>query len=191
MTLVKRIVIEKRAVVFPLLFALLVNVAVYALVVYPLARRASGAVDRAAKASETLKAAERDQAAAQALVAGKARAEEELATFYDRVLPADYVSARRLTYTRLPALARKASFRYTFGSSEVDQTLKSTRFGRLHSHLVYQGDYESFRRFIYEVESSPDFLIIDGVTLGQSDATKPLTATLEVSTYFRVRANGA
>ena len=40
MTLLKRILTEKRAVVFPLLFALLVNVAVYALVVYPLNRRA-------------------------------------------------------------------------------------------------------------------------------------------------------
>ena len=101
MTLLKRILTEKRAVVFPLLFALLVNLGVYALVVYPLNRRAAGAVDRAAKAADALRAAERDQAAAQSLVAGKARAEEELATFYDRVLPADYVSARRMTYTRL------------------------------------------------------------------------------------------
>lgn len=191
MTLVKRILVEKRAVAFPLLFALLVNVAVYALVVYPLARRASGAVDRAAKAADALKAAERDQAAAQALVAGKARAEEELATFFDRVLPADYVSARRMTYTRLPALARRADFRYESGSSEVDTTIKSTRVGRLRSRMVLQGDYESFRRFIYEVESAPDFLIIDSVVLAQSEAAKALAATLEVSTYYRTRTNGS
>jgi hypothetical protein len=191
MTLVKRILVEKRAVVFPLLFGLLVNVAVYALVVYPLARRASGAVDRAAKASDALKAAERDLAAAEALVVGKARAEEELATFYDRVLPADYVSARRMTYTRLPALAEKSNFRYESGSSEVDKTVKSTRIGRLQSRMVLQGDYESFRRFVYAVESSPEFLIIDSVTLAQPEAGKPLLATLEVSTYYRTRANGS
>jgi hypothetical protein len=191
MTLVKRILVEKRAIVLPLLLALLVNVAVYALVVYPLARRASGAVDRAAKAADALRAAEQDQAAAQALVAGKARAEEELATFYDRVLPADYVSARRMTYTRLPALARKTNFRYESGSSEVDLTIKSTRIGRLRSRMVLQGDYQSFRRFVYEVESSSEFLIIDSVTLAQPDAAQPLTATLEVSTYYRTRANGA
>ena len=191
MTLVKRILVEKRAVVFPLLFGLLVNVAVYALVVYPLARRASGAVDRAAKASAALKAAERDLAAAEALVVGKARAEEELATFYDRVLPADYVSARRMTYTRLPALAQKSNFRYESGSSEVDKTIKSTRIGRLQSRMILQGDYESFRRFVYAVESSPEFLIIDSVTLAQPEAGKPLLATLEVSTYYRTRANGS
>src|SRR4029079_8016058 len=105
MTLLKRILTEKRAVVFPLLFALLVNIAVYALVVYPLNRRAAGAVARAAKAADALPGAERDQAAPQWLFAGKARAEEDLATFYDRVLPADYVSARRMTYRQLPALA--------------------------------------------------------------------------------------
>jgi hypothetical protein len=170
MTLLKRILLEKRAVAFPLLFALLVNVFVYALVVYPLARRASGAVDRAAKAAEALKAAERDQAAAQALVTGKARAEEELATFYDRVLPADYVSARRMTYTRLPAIARKSNFNYESGASDVDQTIKSTRIGRLHSRLV---------------------LIIDSVSLAQSEAGKPLVATLEMSTYYRTRTNGS
>ena len=191
MTLLKRILTEKRGVVFPLLFALLVNVAVYALVVYPLNRRASGAVDRAAKAAEALRAAERDQAAAQSLVAGKARAEEELATFYDRVLPSDYVSARRMTYTRLPEMARKSEFGYQSGSSEVDSSIKSNRIGRLQSRMVLQGNYQGFRRFIYEVESSPEFLIIDSVTLTQSEADRPLVATLEVSTYYRTRTNGS
>ena len=57
--------------------------------------------------------------------------------------------------------------------------------------MVLQGDYQSFRRFIYEVESSPEFLIIDSVTLAQSEAARPLLATLEVSTYYRTRANGS
>ena len=191
MTLLQRILTEKRALVFPLLVGLMVNVGIYALVVYPLNRRAAGAVDRAARAAEALRAAERDQAAAQSLVTGKARAEEELATFYDRVLPADYVSARRMTYTRLPALARKAEFGYQSGASEVDVSIKNSRIGRLESRMVLQGDYQSFRRFIYEVESSPEFLIIDSVTLTQSEAERPLLATLEVSTYYRTRTNGS
>ncbi|MEO8259813.1 MAG: hypothetical protein ABI868_20880 [Acidobacteriota bacterium] len=191
MTLLQRILTEKRAVAFPLLFALLINIGVYALVVYPLNRRATGAVDRAARAAEALALAERDQAAAQALIAGKARAEVELATFYDRVLPADYVSARRMTYTQLPALARKSDFGYQSGASEVDASTRIPRIGRLQSRLVLHGDYPSFRRFIYEVESSPEFLIIDSVSLAQADTAKPLLATLEVSTYYRTRTNGS
>jgi hypothetical protein len=190
MTLVKRIFVEKRAVALPLIAALLVNVLVYALVVYPLARRAAGAVDRASTAAAALKAAERDQAAALALVTGKARAEEELATFFDSVLPADRVAASRMTWARLPALARKANVRYEAGSFETDQTIKSGRVGRMHTRMVLQGDWENIRRFIYDLETSPEFLIIDGVALAQAELGKPQVLTLEVSTYYRTRANG-
>ena len=55
--------------------------------------------------------------------------------------------------------------------------------------MQFQGDYESFRQFIFALESAPEFVIIDDVTLAQSDASKPLTLTLELSTYFRLGAN--
>ena len=190
MTLVKRIFVEKRAVALPLIAALLVNVLVYALVVFPLARRAAGAVDRARTAAAALQAAERDQAAAKAVVSGKARAEEELATFFDSVLPADRVAASRRTWARLPALARMANVRYEAGTFETDQTLKTGRVGRMHTRMVLQGDWENIRRFIYDLETSPEFLIIDGVALSQAELGKPQMLTLEVLTYYRTRANG-
>ena len=190
MTLLKRMFVEKRAVVVPLLLALLANALVYAIVVYPKARRAAAAVDRAAAAADALKAAERDQAAARALVTGKARAEEELTTFFDRVLPADRIAAQRMTYSRVPGLARKANVRYEAGSFERDPDVKGGRVGRLHSRMVLQCDYESFRRFIYDLDTASEFLIIDSVAIAQSDVGKPLTLTLEVSTYYRTKANG-
>jgi hypothetical protein len=190
MTLLKRIFVEKRAVALPLIAALLVNVLVYALVVFPLAQRAAGTVDRAQTAAATLKAAERDQAAALALVTGKARAEEELATFFDSVLPADRVAASRMTWARLPELARKANVRYEAGTFETDQTLKTGRVGRMHTRMVLQGDWENIRRFIYDLETSPEFLIIDGVALSQAELGKPQLLTLEVLTYYRTRAHG-
>jgi hypothetical protein len=190
MTLLKRIFVEKRAVALPLIAALLVNVLVYALVVFPLAQRAAGAVDRAQTAAATLKAAERDQAAALALVTGKARAEDELATFFDSVLPTDRVAASRMTWARLPELARKANVRYEAGTFETDQTIKNGRVGRMHTRMVLQGDWENIRRFIYDLETSPEFLIIDSVALSQLELGKPQLLTLEVSTYYRIRANG-
>ena len=54
--------------------------------------------------------------------------------------------------------------------------------------MVLQGDYESFRRFIYELETLAEFVIIDDVTLAQGEPGKPLTLTLELSTYYRVGA---
>ena len=37
--------------------------------------------------------------------------DEELATFYDRMLPGSLPAARNMTYTRVPALAQRANVR--------------------------------------------------------------------------------
>ncbi len=190
MTLLKRILVEHRSVVAPLAIALLVNAGVYALVVYPLAQKSAGATDRAIAAANSRKAAERDQAAAAALITGKSHAEQELSTFYDKVLPADLPAARRMTYARLPALARQASVQYEERRFEVDQAPKTARLAHLRIRMVLQGEYEGLRQFIYELETTPEFIIIDDVTLSQDEANKPLTLMLELSTYYRVAANG-
>ena len=56
--------------------------------------------------------------------------------------------------------------------------------------MVLEGDYASVRQFIYELETTPAFVIIDDVTLAQNDPAKPLTLTLELSAYYRLGANG-
>ena len=55
---------------------------------------------------------------------------------------------------------------------------------------MLQGDYEGIRRFIYALETAPEFVIIDDVSLAQAEANKPLTLTLELSTYYRLGDNG-
>ena len=52
--------------------------------------------------------------------------------------------------------------------------------------MVLSGDYESIRDFIYELESAPEFVIIDDVTLAESDEAEQ-TLTIDLSTYFRLR----
>jgi hypothetical protein len=186
----KRILVEKRAVIIPLLLGVIGNVAAYALWVYPLGVKSAGAADRAAAAALSLRSAEQELAAAKDLVVGKARAEQELATFFDKVLPADLPSARNLTYATLPALARKTNVKMLDRRFEVAKPEKNARLGLLKVHTVWQCDYESFRRFIYELESASPFVIIDSVTLTQGDPTKPLNLTMELSTYFRLGAHG-
>jgi Tfp pilus assembly protein PilO len=190
MTLWRRILVEKRAAIIPLAIAILANIGVYALVVYPLGVKSAGAADRAAAAAQAVNAAEREQNAARALVVGKSRAEEELSTFYDKVLPADLASARRLTYASLPALARKSNVKYQQSRYDPELPKKDERFARLHIRMILEGEYENLRRFIYELESAPEFIIIDDVSLAQNDPGKPLVLTLELSTYYRAEANG-
>jgi hypothetical protein len=189
MTLLQRVLREKRSILLPLFVALLVNIAVYALVVRPLGVRSATAADRAEAAAASLKAAEADRDAARALVSGKTLAEQELATFYDKILPPDLSAARRLTYAALPALARRANVKYDASHTTVEP-VKNQRLGRLRISMVLEGDYDSVRRFIYELETTPAFVIIDDVTLAQNDATKPLALSLELSAYFRTGLNG-
>src|SRR3954466_4938784 len=112
MTLLARIAAEKRGLLVPLVIALVINIGVYALVVYPLGVKSANAADRAAAAAQARQFAERDMASADALVTGKAKADQELNTFYKKVLPNSLDEARRMTYGRLPALATKANMRF-------------------------------------------------------------------------------
>ena len=63
--------------------------------------------------------------------------------------------------------------------------------GRLKTRVVLQCDYENFRQFVYELETAPQFVIIDDVSIAQTDTGKPLSLTLELSTYYRLAANGS
>ena len=191
MMLAKRVLYEKRTLVLPLAAAFLVNIGVYALVVYPLAVKSATAVSRAAVAAVVRQSAEGDMAAANALVSGKTSADQELATFYQKVVPASLDDARRLTYARLPALARKTNLKFESRRSGIElQDLKNTRLGRLQTQLTLEGEYESLRQFLYELENAPEFIIIDEVGLAQSETNKPITLTLLVSTYYRLEPNG-
>ena len=190
MTLLKRVFAEHRVVAISLALLLFANLAVYAIVVYPLEARSTGAAERASASAIALQQAERDHASAAALVTGKARAEQELVTFYNKVVPPDFVAARRLTYARLPVLAREAGVQYQSASFEIDPTLKNSRLAHLRVRIALQCDYASFRRFIYTLETAPDFIIVDDVSIAQGDPDKPLTVSLQLSTYYRSGVNG-
>jgi len=189
--LVRRIAAEKRAIHLPLVVALVANLAAYGLVVRPRGIKSAGAADRASAAAVELRAAEQDLATARALVEGKSKAEEELNAFYEKVLPANLVAARRMTYSSLPTLARKTNVTYEQRRTSVDEPDDDARLGHLNIRMGLACDYESFREFIYQLESAPEFVIIDDVTLTESNSGEPLALTINLSTYFRLRPNGA
>jgi Tfp pilus assembly protein PilO len=190
MTLARRIFVEKRALIIPVALGVVLNIAAYLFVVRPLAIKSAGVADRAIAARQALTVAERDLAAARALVTGTSRADEELATFYEQVLPPDQNSARRLTYLSIYHLARKMNVKFLDRKTEVEPPKRDARVGRWKIRTELQGDYENLRQFIYALESAPEFVIIDDVTLSQNDATKPLTLTIELSSYYRLDAHG-
>jgi len=191
MTILRRIISEKRGIIVPLVLALLVNIGVYVLVVHPLAVKSETSADRAVAAAQARQAAERNFASAEALVRGKTLADQELTTFYGKVLPSNLDDARRMTYARLPALARKANMRLTRRDAGTDADLeRKSHLGRLKTQMVLEGGYENIRQFLFELETTPEFIIVDDVSLGQSETNKPVTLTVALSTYYRLDRNG-
>jgi hypothetical protein len=73
----------------------------------------------------------------------------------------------------------------------VDEVEKDALLGHLNIRMGLSCDYESFRAFIYQLETAQEFVIIDDVTLAEANQNEPLALTVSLSTYFRLRPDGA
>lgn len=185
MSLVRRVAAERRRVILALTAALAVNIVVYGAVVYPLSQRVANVEQRNAAAEQALAAAQREHGSATGALTGKDRAAAELATFYRDVLPADLAGARRLTHLRLAQLAREANLRYDRVQAEPVEERNST-LTRLKIEMVLVGSYADMRTFIYQLETAPEFVIVDNVELSEGgDRGGALEVTLQLSTYYR------
>ena len=184
--LLRRAVAEHRRLVVAIGVALAANLLVYAFVVYPLAERVANIEQRNQAAALALAQARTEHTQANGTLTGKARAAAELATFYRDVLPHDLTGARRLTYLRLARLARESNLEYE-RSQYAPQVDDDSTLTRLQIQMVLSGTYAEMRDFIYQLETAPEFVVIDNIQLAEgSDATGTLVVTLDLSTYFRV-----
>lgn len=187
MTVLSRVLLEKRALIIPLVLGIAASVLLYALVVFPLGRQVASAETEAHAAHELVAKARLDNKSARATIAGKQQADAALQKFYADVLPRDQSEARRLTYTQLSELARTANVRLEHGVNAVEPEKNST-LSKLTSTYTLTGDYRDVRRFIYALETAPQFLILEnvGLTSDTSQQTKVgLSMSLQISTYFR------
>lgn len=189
--LLRRVLTEQRRFLLPLAIVLLVNVAVYAALVYPLATRVADASQRAARAEADRRAAQSELAHAEAVAQGKDRAEAELQAFYERVLPADLSAANRTSYLTIAQIARKANLRIVRRQFDAVRTAES-RLARWRIDVTLEGTYEDIRRFIYDIETTSTFVVIDEMALGSGrDESAPLVLSLALSTYYRASDDDA
>lgn len=176
---------ENRGLVISLAAGLAMNVILYVAIVYPLGTRVRNAAERDETAASELMAAQRDDRASQAMLEGRDHADTALKAFYEHVLPNSLASADRITYLRLAQLAEKHRLRYSHRSADPD-TSSQGPLRRLRITTELEGDYENVRRFIYDLESGPDFIVIDSLTLNQDPAAgAPLQLTLSLSTFYQ------
>jgi hypothetical protein len=191
---VRRIVTEKRRIVFPLALGLIANVLLYVLVVFPLGRQVASAEAEARGQHDLLNRAHVEFQTAKATVNGKQQADLALQKFYRDVLPVNPSVARSLTYTRLSQLAKQANVRLEHGANGVSHE-KGTKLSKLTTTYTLTGDYRDVRRFIYSLETAPEFIVLENVALTaaaeQGQTGRSLAVTLEIATYFRSDDAGA
>jgi Tfp pilus assembly protein PilO len=182
-----RVLAEKRRIVFPLVVAVLANVLLYAVVVFPLGRQVASAQAEANTQHDLLNRARQDHRAAKATVAGKQQADAALQKFYKDVLPTSPSAARSLTYTRLSQLAEQSNVRLEQGANSVEQEKDSTLSKSTTSYTL-SGDYRNVRKFIHALETIPEFIVLENIKLnspGEQVPGRGLAMRLEIATYFR------
>lgn len=189
----ERVIAEKRPLVVSLTVAIIANALLYAVVVFPLGRQVANAQNEARLSHEELNHARQDYLSAKATVSGKQQADAALQKFYSDVLPTDQGSARRLTYTRLAQLAREANVRLEHGNNVV-KPMKDSRLAKFTTTYTLTGEYSNVRRFIYSLETAPEFIVLENIGLSsaadEQQQSRTLAMTLDIATYFRSRDGG-
>jgi hypothetical protein len=57
--------------------------------------------------------------------------------------------------------------------------------------LFLSGDYTNVRRFIHELETASEFLVLESVVVtSESEGERKLNITAQVATYFRATDHG-
>jgi len=196
-SLLRRIFLERRAIILPLAVALLINAVIFGFVVYPSSGRVARAEEREQLALQELTAAQREFGAATSTQRDKVKAEEDLQRFYSEILPADMAGARRATYLHLAQLAKDAGLQYQRRLEESREPRegerdRATSLARFDITMVLEGDYEGVRQFLRDVEASEGFIVIDNIGLAEgTDRSSTLVLTVALSTYYRAATRGS
>ena len=188
----QRVVREKRRIVIPLVLLAIANVVLYVVVVFPLQRQVAGAEVDADAQQARLNAARADLKSAKATITDKARADSQLQKFYAEVLPANQSVARKITYTRLAQIARQANVKLEHGTNAVSRE-KGSALSKLTTTYTLTGDYRDVRKFIYALETAPEFIVLENVGLtspGEQAQARGLSMNLDIATYFRSGNDG-
>ena len=185
MSLWKRVFTERRSVVLPLLVFLAADLAALGGVFY-LKRDVDVVKDEAESAMLSLGSANVAAREAKATHQSKDLAEVQLKKFYGEVLPKDFPSAVTITNFWLTRTARAASVSYKSGSFDTEE-VRDSRLSRVTGQITLLGQYADIRRFLYEVESAQEFVIIEKVELSQPNANQAnaqLEVQLSIATYY-------
>jgi Tfp pilus assembly protein PilO len=189
--LLARVMVEHRRVLVPLGIVALINVGLYGLLVYPLSLKVEASERRAAAARAQLAAADADDRNTRATVARAEQASGDLQKFYRELLPSGVESARRMTYAKLANLADEHGLTIARRTYDPDDTYKG-HLRKLSIRMSLTGEYRDIRQFLHALETSPEFIVIEDVSVAEgSEPGAPLAVSVRLATYFAGAADGA
>jgi len=184
-----RVVADHRRWLIPVGVVLAINVVILIAVVLPMRQSAESGTSQAAESAAALNAAIADLKDAEATRDGQSQASKDLERFYAEVLPTSFAAARRMTQLKLAQMARAHDVAFQRGAS-TQEALRDSPLERLNISCSLSGDWDDIRQLIHQIETGPDFLVIDNVALSEGENPgAPLSLGLELSTYFRVNDN--
>jgi Tfp pilus assembly protein PilO len=184
MRLVRRVVHEHKRAVVMIAAALVLNVLLYLAVVRPWNRSVANIQQRTLAAEQARTAAQTEFGRATGTLTGKDRATKELETFYSKVLAQDLSGARRLTYGRVQRLAEQHRLIYQGSRYEPIEERGST-LTKLKVNVELTGSYNNMRNFIHAIETAPEFVVIENISLAEGSNEGSLRLAMDLSTYFR------
>lgn len=185
MKTLKRVLAEKGLACTLVGAGMVLALGLYVFVVYPLTARVEAARSREATARESLSTAGAAYDAALATASGQTQTSDQLQRFYGDVLPSSLAAARRITYPRFAALARAHNLVLEQRSNIPEQDDES-QLARLRTTMLLGGEWPDIRRFVYALETEPEFIVIEDVVLSQNeelDSAQMLT--MSVATYYQ------
>tara|TARA_B100001123_G_scaffold401895_1_gene489054 strand:- start:5197 stop:5721 length:525 start_codon:yes stop_codon:yes gene_type:complete len=162
----------------------LVNLAIYGFVVSPADNRLARAEGRALAAEDLLDEARENLKAATRQHEKWKASNSQLKRFYEEVLPQNLRDAQTALSSLFDRVADGAGLVVESRTITADPE-RDSGLGKLSTTMVLSGRYEGIRRFLFEVETSGDFILIEELFVARVDqASQSLVLNLSASTYF-------
>jgi Tfp pilus assembly protein PilO len=162
------------------------NVVVLGVVVWPMQRSVASSEEGAVAARAELAMARRAEQQAKAQRDSKERASVELQKFYADILPESIAEAGDVTNFFLEKVARGAGVTFRNGEWQ-EQEIRDSRLTQLGGTVTLTGDYAEIRKFLYDIETAEQFVIVEEVALTSAATAQPtsdIEVSLKVSTYY-------
>lgn len=187
MSLWRRVATEKRNLVIPIGTALVVNLLVGGLAVWPLMRSVAADETRAMDVKFALAEAHKLAKVATETRERQQRANDELKKFYADVVPRTLADARDLLYLQVAQLSAETGL-VAQSSAFEPLPLEDSNLMKFRVDVSLTGEYAGVRRFLYLLETSERFFIVEAVKLGQSGQRQGSSGSIEVvvqmATYY-------